>query len=119
LAGTACMNQPAAFSPYVIQPTLGIKSGVVGTPCLGNSSRNQFTGPAYVDFDMAIQKTFKIREIAALSLRAESYNLFNRPNYYNPISNYSLDGVTQYAQFGQIKSAHNPRQFQFSVRVSW
>ena len=60
-----------------------------------------------------------LREVAALSIRAESYNLFNRPNYYNPISSYSLDGVTPYSQFGQIKSAHNPRQFQFAVRMSW
>lgn len=119
LPGTACANLPAAFSPYAIQQDVGIKSGVAGTPCLGNSARNQFTGPAYVDFDMAIQKTFKIREVASLSLRAESYNLFNRSNYYNPISSYSLDGVTPYSQFGQIKSAHNPRQFQFAVRMSW
>ena len=55
----------------------------------------------------------------SLSLRAESYNLFNHPNYYNPISAYSLDGITQYSQFGQIKSAHNARQFQFGVRLSW
>jgi Carboxypeptidase regulatory-like domain/TonB dependent receptor len=119
LPGTACEELSGAFSPYVIQNTFGIKSGAVGTPCLGNSARNQFTGPAYVDFDMALQKTFKIREVAALSFRAESYNLFNRPNYYNPISSYSLDGVTPYSQFGQIKSAHNARQFQFAARMSW
>ena len=119
LPGTSCINQSAANSPYVIQQAVGIKSGIAGTPCLGNSARNQFTGPAYVDYDMAIQKTFKIHEVVALSFRAESYNLFNRPNYYNPISSYSLDGVSQYSQFGQIKSAHNPRQFQFAVRMSW
>ena len=68
---------------------------------------------------MAIQKMFKLHEALSLSLRAESYNLFNHPNYYNPISAYSLDGITQYSQFGQIKSAHNARQFQFGVRLSW
>jgi len=119
LPGTACEDLAGSFSPYVVEQTVGIKSGVAGVPCLGNSARNQFTGPAYVDFDMAIQKTFKVREVAALSLRAESYNLFNRPNYYNPISSYSLDGVTPYSQFGQIKSAHNARQFQFAVRMHW
>ena len=119
LPGIACSNLAVASSPYVIQNTVGIKSGVAGTPCLGDSGRNQFTGPTYVDYDMAIQKMFKIREVLSLSLRAESYNLFNRPNYYNPISAYSLDGVTQYSQFGQIKSAHNPRQFQFGIRLSW
>jgi hypothetical protein len=129
LPGTGCQSLPEAFSPYTVQTTVGIKSGVAGAPCLGNSARNQFTGPAYVDYDMAVQKMFKIHEVAStkwrhlgastLSLRAESYNLFNRPNYYNPISSYSLDGVSQYSQFGQIKSAHSARQFQFAVRMSW
>jgi hypothetical protein len=119
LPGDVCSSLPGAFSPYVIQPTVGIKSGVAGTPCLGNSARNQFTGPAYVDYDMAVQKTFKLREPLALQFRAESFNLFNRPNYYNPISTYSVDGVTPYSQFGQIQSAHSPRRFQFSVRMSW
>lgn len=118
LPGTNCQSLPQAFSPYTVQTTVGIKSGVAGDPCLGNSSRNQFTGPAYVDYDMAVQKMFRL-EKTKLSLRAESYNLFNRPNYYNPISSYSLDGVSQYSQFGQIKSAHNARQFQFAVRMSW
>jgi hypothetical protein len=103
----------------VTQSTDGIKAAVLGSPCLGDSARNQFTGPAYVDYDMAVQKLFKLSERLALSLRAESYNLFNRPNYYNPISTFSLDGVTEYSQFGQIKSAHNPRQFQFGVRLNW
>ena len=51
---------------------------------------------------MAIQKSFKLREVATLSIRAESFNLFNRANFYNPISSYSLDGVSQNSQFGQI-----------------
>jgi hypothetical protein len=119
LPGASCETQPGALSPFVLQSSDGIRAGSVGTPCLGNSGRNQFTGPAYVDYDMAIQKLFKLHETLSLSLRAESYNLFNHPNYYNPVSAYSLDGVTQYSQFGQIESAHNVRQFQFGVRLSW
>ncbi|HYV72986.1 MAG TPA: carboxypeptidase regulatory-like domain-containing protein [Candidatus Binatia bacterium] len=119
LPGPVCQAQPIAQSPFVTQSTAGIKAAVLGSPCLGDSARNQFTGPAYVDYDMAVQKLFKLSEKLALSLRAESYNLFNRPNYYNPISTFSLDGVTEYSQFGQIKSAHNPRQFQFGVRLNW
>jgi hypothetical protein len=118
LPGVACSKMGAAFSPYAIQPTVGILSGTNGVPCLGNSGRNQFTGPGYVDYDMALQKAFPI-EKASLSLRVESYNLFNHPNYDNPISTYSLDGVTPYSEFGQIKSAHPARQFQFAARMSW
>jgi len=119
LPGANCESQAPSYSPFAYQSQYGIRSGSVGTPCIGTSARNEFTGPSYVDYDMAVQKTFKLHEALALSLRAESYNLFNHPNYYNPISTYSLDGVTQYSQFGQIKSAHNPRQFQFAARLNW
>jgi hypothetical protein len=118
LPGAACSKMGAAYSPYVIQPTVGLLSGSLGVPCLGNSGRNQFTGPGYVDYDAAIQKSFPI-EKTTLSVRAESYNLFNHPNYDNPISSYSLDGVSPYSQFGEIKSAHPARQFQFAARMSW
>lgn len=121
LPGLACEAQGAALSPFAIQSSDGIRAGKFGTPCPGNSGRNQFTGPAYVDYDMAVQKRFPLgkNDERWLSLRAESYNLFNRANFYNPISSYSLDGVSQYSQFGQIKSAHSPRQFQFAVRLNW
>ena len=119
LPGLGRQSVLGAQSPFVLQPIDGIRAGTVGTPCLGNSARNQFTGPGYVDYDMAIQKLFKLAEKLSLSLRVESYNLFNHPNYYNPISTFSLDGVTEYSQFGQIKSAHNARQFQFGIRLSW
>jgi hypothetical protein len=119
LPSEACRQVGASHSPYVVQQQVGVFSGQVGVPCLGNSSRNQFTGPAYVDLDLAVQKTFRIKETYALLFRAESYNLFNRANYYNPISTYSLDGVNPYSQFGQIQSAHSPRQLQFAVRMTW
>jgi len=113
-----CKATPVGNSPYVVT-SVGLYAGVAGSPCPGTSSRNQFTGPAYVDYDMALQKSFQIAERSTLIFRAESYNLFNRANYHNPISTYSLDGVTQYSQFGQIQSAYNPRQFQFALRMNW
>lgn len=119
MPSSGCADQPAAHSPYTITGGKGLFSGTAGTPCAGDSARNQFTGPAYVDYDMAVQKTFKVREAMSLLFRAESYNLFNHPNYYNPISTISLDGVDVYSQFGQIKSAHNSRAFQFAARLNW
>ena len=79
----------------------------------------QFTGPAYVDFDNAVQKSFPLNERLNLILRAEFYNLFNRANYYNPVSNYSLNGVTTNPQFGEILSAHAPRRIQLAARLDW
>lgn len=89
-------------------------------PCLGNSGRNAFTGPNYINMNFAIQKGFPIfGEGRMLTFRSEFYNLFDRANYFNPISQYSLDGQTINPDFGKIKSAHEPRQIQLAVRFSW
>ena len=91
-----------------------------GTPCIGDSRRNQFTGPNLMSFNLAIQKGFPVGgENRMLSLRAEFYNLSNRANYYNPISTLSVDGFNPNSDFGKIKSAHDPRQIQFGVRYTW
>jgi hypothetical protein len=69
---------------------------------------------------MAIQKSFKIfGEGKELTFRTEMFNLFNRANYYNPNSVASLDGFNANPDFGQIKSAHDPRQFQFAARFTF
>lgn len=87
--------------------------------CLGNSRRNGFTGPSYITTDFAVQKAILVRESRSVTLRAEVYNLFNRANYYNPISTLSTDGALVNPEFGRIKSAHNPRQIQFALRFNW
>lgn len=88
--------------------------------CAGNSGRNAFVGDKYIDMDFAVQKGFALfGEGRKLTFRAEFFNLFNRSNFYNPISQLSTDGTTINPDFGKIKSAHAPRQIQLAVRFSW
>ncbi len=117
LPSVACAASQPAQSYYVTGQVLF--DGVAGSPCLGTSARNAYTGPAYADFDTAVQKNIPLSERLNLILRAEFYNLFNRANYYNPISSYSLNGVTTNPQFGEITSAHGPRRIQLAARFSW
>jgi len=46
----------------------------------GNAGRNILTGPAAVNFDLSISKTFHLGERLGLQLRADAYDLFNRQN---------------------------------------
>ena len=89
--------------------------------CVGNSGRNSFTGPAYVSQDLAVEKSTKMwfGESQSFIIRAEFFNLFNRANYYNPISEYSLDGVHVNPEFGLIRSAHDPLSIQLAARYSF
>jgi len=110
-------NQPVSNSNF---QQFSLYSGAVGRACTGTSGRNQFTGPAFASLDLAIQKGFKLfGEGRELTLRTEVFNVINRANFYNPISVLSLDGFTINPEFGQIKSAQNPRQFQFAVRFTF
>jgi hypothetical protein len=90
-----------------------------GGPCLGNSERNAFSGPALATLDFAVEKRFAISEKRTLLLRSEFFNLLNRANYYNPISTISTDGIGLNPDFGQIKSSHDPRQIQLALRFTW
>ena len=110
-------NLPVSNSNF---QQFSLYTGAVGTACTGTSGRNQFTGPAFASLDLAIQKGFKFfGEGRELTFRTEVFNVINRANYYNPISILSLDGFTINPEFGQIKSAQNPRQFQFAVRFTF
>ncbi len=109
------VNQPCFYAQGA-----NLYEGTVGFPCIGSSGRNAFTGPMYASLDMAIQKSFKVfGEGRELTFRTEAFNIFNRANYYNPISAVSQNGITRNPDFGQVKSAHEPRQLQFAVRFSF
>lgn len=120
----------AAISTLNLQPALSTCPAPVfpntlflpvpETACTGNTARNAYTGPSFVNMNLAVQKGFQMfGEGRMLTLRAEFYNLFNRANYYNPISTLTTDGSNLNPDFGKIKSAHDPRQIQFAVRFSW
>jgi len=50
----------------------------------GNAGRNILRGPAFAQFDLALQKGFQLKEGTKLTLAAEAYNLFNHPNFAVP-----------------------------------
>lgn len=100
--------------------TPSLYSGSAGQACIGSSRRNPYSGPAYISQDFAIQKRMHLfADRGALILRAEFFNLFNRANYYNPITEFSTDGVHLNPEFGIIRSAHDPRQIQLAARFDF
>ena len=113
--GAGCQNQTvtANFVGNFLEPNPSVA-------CTGNTGRNSFTGPIFVNTNFAVQKGFPVfGEGRMLTFRAEVYNLFDRANYFNPISAFSNDGVTLNPDFGKIKSAHEARQIQLAARFAW
>jgi len=50
----------------------------------GTAGRNVLRGPAFAQFDLAVEKGFKLREGMSITLGAEAYNLLNHPNLSVP-----------------------------------
>lgn len=79
----------------------------------GNLGRNALRGPNFWQWDLGVNKNFKIpvREGMALQFRSEFFNLLNHTNFGAP----STDITT--AAFGTITSAYPARQIQFALKL--
>jgi hypothetical protein len=61
----------------------------------GNSPRNGFYGPHYRNFDFSVTKDTKLSERFNLQFRADFFNLFNHPNFSNPVlPSFQVDWTT-------------------------
>ena len=90
----------------------------VGFP--GTSTRNVFTGPKYFNFDMAMYKSFRIREGQAFQIRLEAYNVFNKTNFALPNTVLYSSSGERNSNFGRLTSTvGNPRKMQFALRYQF
>lgn len=85
-----------------------------GTYCYGNSGRNTIIGPGTYDWDFALYKNFRLGERPQAQLRAEFYNLFNRPIFAQPGTTLGTP------QFGTLTGTSvDSREIQFALRFSF
>jgi hypothetical protein len=98
------------FANYLGGAPSSCGSTAVKTPCLTNAMftaastgfgiqrRNQFYGPKYFDTDFTVMKNFRVPhwEAARLGVGAQFFNLFNHPNFDQPVGDISNPN------FGQI-----------------
>ncbi len=108
---------------------------------LSGYGRNAFIGPDYASMDLRLGRKIDLGGRYHLELRAESFNIFNRDNkrddlsdngYYNAAgqfikyTNYPVAGGSSYPAYYQQPaslmkplSAFAPRQMQFSMRLNF
>lgn len=73
-----CWYNQAAFAVPALAP------GQQSAHSFGNSRIGNLRGADLVDFDIVLQKNFKIRESQQVEFRAEFFNIFNHPNFGLP-----------------------------------
>jgi hypothetical protein len=76
----------------------------------GSEGRNAFNSTNYTNFDFSLTKLSHLNEKVTMQLRADIFNIFNHPNFGNPLlPNFSVD------TFGG--GYHTPTQGNFTNRV--
>ena len=82
-----------------------VSSGFVsagGVTSFPNQQRNQYRGPGFFDSDFTINKNFKLTERMAFGVGANFYNLFNHPNFGQPVNTFGA------GNFGSILNTVAP-----------
>jgi outer membrane receptor protein involved in Fe transport len=80
----------------------------------GNAGRDTIPGPGNNIFDIALHRQFQIREGHTVEFRAESFNVFNHPNWGIPGPNPDFGPF-----FGKIFTSGDPRRMQFALRYDF
>jgi Carboxypeptidase regulatory-like domain/TonB dependent receptor len=111
---------------YGFDPTTN-NPGIPGTCAnlLGNSGRNQLTGPGLINFDMSLFKNMKFTRISEnfnAQFRVEVFNIFNHPNFSPPVDNNALFDSSGAAIGGAgaiTSTVTTSRQMQFALKLIW
>jgi hypothetical protein len=90
---------------------------------IGNSGRNVFRNPGFIETDASLVKKFRITEGHAINFRAEAYNLFNHPNFGFAAANLNITTPASFGKFSQTlgtqTSSGSSRTMQLALRYDF
>ena len=81
---------------------------------IGNSGTRQVAGPGHFDFNMALVRTFRVKESQRFEFRWEVYNVTNSFRPLFPATGTSNELTS--ATFGQLRVSDDPRIMQFALK---
>lgn len=77
----------------------------------GDAGRNAFRAPSLAQWDLAVDKRFRIKENMNLQFRSEFFNVTNHTNFGLPTA------ISTSAAFGTIRTTYPARQIQFALKL--
>jgi hypothetical protein len=88
---------------------------------VGNSGRNILRGPAAYNTDFSLFKNFKVSERQTLQFRAETFNLFNTPEFSQPGASLASPATfgRSLSTIATIGGFSSNRQMQFALRYGF
>ena len=79
----------------------------------GNLGKAALTAPPFVNWDLSLQRNFRMTEKLNLQFRAEFFNAFNQVNFNRPVN------TLNNPNFGRIIGTANPREIQLGLKLSY
>jgi hypothetical protein len=111
---------PAAFSRAALVATPAEGFDPVSNPAqrrYGSLGRNAFRGPTRTNFDVSIAKVTSIgEETMKLELRADMFNVLNRPLWRNPQVSITSNTFGQISSTGSLTDSQ-PRVIQIALKL--
>jgi hypothetical protein len=106
--GSVCVNY---LDPTQFVTVYTATSYPLGT--YGNTGKNQFNGPGYMDWDVGALKNFALmpEDRLRLQFHAEFFNVLNHTNFNNPTS------AANSPNFGRILTSQDPRIGQLALKL--
>ncbi|WP_419804620.1 carboxypeptidase regulatory-like domain-containing protein [Terriglobus sp.] len=95
---TTSFAQPNGCTGYAAATPTTVTCPITPGVTVGNTGRNSFYGPGYIQDNASIFKTFAVTERIGLDVRMDVFQLSNTPQFSNPST--SLTSGT----FGQVTS---------------
>jgi outer membrane receptor protein involved in Fe transport len=114
---TPAYNGSATSIGYIENPQVLVNQG----NAFGDLGRNVVIGPGFQNLDVALVRNFKVRERMNIQLRADAYDIFNHPNFTNPVTTVGSTTLglitggsrTPAGDFGSSRQIQLAAKFQF------
>jgi len=92
-AGTQTPDQFLNLAAFKVPCTVDLSGNcIAGTQHFGSLGRNALVGPNYRNFDFGVAKNNSLTERVKMQIRVDIFNLFNHPNFANPLwPNFGVD----------------------------
>lgn len=103
-------------------PGTGVNNPTFGTPApgsWGNLPFNALRGPGRDEWNLAVHKLFRFTENSNIELRAETFNIWNHPQWKADGNNGGIGTNLNGGSFGLITSAYDPREFQLAGKINF
>lgn len=123
------------IDPSVINPATGRAAEGIGTTpfngqvffnvppgSTGTLERNFLNGPLFVNWDAGLIKKFRLAEDVEFEIRAEAFNVLNRPNFFIGNVSFVPSGTSfniNSTDFGRVNTTFDPRIIQFVGRLEF